>query len=159
MVSLMYICAPFVCSICMVKRGCWSRWNLIYRQLWAAFQVLGVVPGSSSRAASAFYLLSHLSSPPFQLLVLSSYCAWKVVLLVVPGLPQNTGHGAEQCKDTACASTSHKQQLPPPGGILTFILLLKNYRGGRVWEHFRRRQLSEEPVFYWVIWLYVLGCF
>lgn len=80
------------------------------------------------KSSQCFYLLSHLSSPPFQLLVLGSHCAWKIVelLLLVPGLPQNTGHGAQQCKDTACASTSHKRQLLPPDGILTFILLLKN---------------------------------
>lgn len=46
-----YICAPFVCSICIVKGGCWSSWNLSYRQL----QALGVEPGSL-RAASAFVL-------------------------------------------------------------------------------------------------------
>lgn len=94
-----YICALFVCRICIVKGGCWSSWNLSYRQL----HVLGVVPGSL-RAASAFVLWAIYPALP-------SIC-WCLVATVPERLwtcccrssrlPQNTGHGAEQCKEGHC---------------------------------------------------------
>lgn len=146
--------------LCLVKRGCWSRWNLSYRQLRAAFQVLGVVPGWSLTAASTFILWAiypALPSSCWCLVVTRPERLWRCCCWF-PGCLR-ARPGAEQCRDTACASTSHRQQLLPSGGTLTFILLLKNCRGGRLWEHFSRRQLLEEAVFYWVMWLYCFWVF
>lgn len=168
MVSLMYICVPFVCSICIVKRGCWSHWNLSYRQLWAAFQVLGVVPGSSLRAASAFIFWAIFPALPS-----SCWC----LVATVPERLWSCCYWSQGCLRTlgmehSSVRTLHVPAPPTNGSCCLLMASLPSfcfwrtigefeelpYRE-RLWEHFNRRQLSGEVVFYWVIGFIGFECF
>jgi hypothetical protein len=38
---LMYVCAPCVCSVRKVRKGCWICWDWSYRQLWGSVMSTG----------------------------------------------------------------------------------------------------------------------